>query len=76
VDSGGGVVAFKEQLQAEPDQIARCLTEKLLIYAIGRSLGFSDRPAVEKLVDEIRDSGYGLRSLIHAIVQSESFQTH
>ncbi|MEM7010403.1 MAG: DUF1592 domain-containing protein [Verrucomicrobiota bacterium] len=71
-----GIRAYQAELLEDPDQIARCLTEKLLTYATGRSLGFSDREAVEEIVVQIRDQNYGLRSLIHAIVQSDIFQSH
>jgi len=65
---------FKRLLLADPDQITRCLTEKLLIYALGRELGFSDRPAVESIVAKVRAQQRGFRSLIHEIVQSETFR--
>lgn len=64
---------FKKLLLADPDQLARGLTEKLLTYALGRGLGFSDRPAVAAIVTRVRAREYGFRSLIHEIVQSDAF---
>ncbi len=60
---------------AEKDQVARCLTEKLLTYALGRGLGFSDRPEVETIVAKLKQQGYGFRTLVHEISQSRAFRT-
>ena len=65
---------YKRLLLADQDQVARCLTEKVLTYALGRGLGFSDRPAVETIVAKLKQNHYGLRTLVHEIVQSETFQ--
>ena len=65
---------FKKILLQNEDQIARGLTEKLLTYSLGRSLGFSDRPAVENIVARLKTQNYGLRTLIHEITQSETFR--
>ena len=64
---------LKKLLIEDKDQLARCLTEKLLIYAIGRGLRFSDRTVVQEIVARSRGKNYGLRSLIHEIVRSRTF---
>jgi hypothetical protein len=66
---------YKRLLLQETDQVARCLTEKLMTYALGRGLGFSDRPGIDAIVAKLKTKNNGLRSLIHEIVQSESFQS-
>jgi Protein of unknown function (DUF1585) len=35
---------------------------------------FSDREEVEKILDAANDSQYGVRSIVHAIVQSDLFR--
>jgi len=65
---------FRKILAAKPDQLTRNLTEKLLTYALGRKIGFSDRPAVAEIVRQTRQQNYGFRSLVHAIVLSPGFQ--
>ncbi len=65
---------FKRLLAHDRDQIASGLTEKLLTYALGRRVGFSDRPAVDRIVSNVRQQKYGFRALIHEIVQSEPFR--
>ncbi|MGE3808884.1 MAG: DUF1592 domain-containing protein [Gemmataceae bacterium] len=68
------VRAFKKLLLRDADQIARCLTEKLLTYGTGRTLGFSDRAAVHDLVARARAEKFGFRSLLHEVIQSETFR--
>lgn len=66
---------FKQLLLRDKPQLARALTGKLLTYATGRSPQSADREAVEAIVAKISKENYGLRSLVHAIVESEVFQS-
>ncbi len=68
------VTELKAELASQPDLIARNLTEKLLTYALGRRLGFSDRDTVEAIVRQSRQDDYRFRSLIHSLVQSPTFK--
>lgn len=65
---------FKRLLLSDKKPISNGLTRKILTYALGRRVGFSDRPAVERIVQQTAQKGYGFRSLIHEVVQSELFQ--
>jgi mono/diheme cytochrome c family protein len=65
---------FKQLLLRDKDQLARALTERLVTYATGAAPQTADRPEIEGIVRNIRDRDYGLRALIHEIVQSKSFQ--
>jgi hypothetical protein len=65
---------FKQLLLRDKPQLARALTAKLITYATGRAPQPSDRDAVEGIVAKIAAKIYGLRSLVHEIVQSELFQ--
>ena len=64
---------FQDALLRRKDQFTRCITEKLLAYALGRELEVSDRPVIDEIVREISSSGKGLRDLIQEIVASRSF---
>ena len=67
---------FRKVLLADPasrEQIARCLAEKLLIYATGHSLEFADRAAVTQIVNAVAPQNFGFRSLVHEVVQSPAF---
>jgi hypothetical protein len=52
----------------------RCLTEKLLTYALGRGVEYYDSPTIDKIVDEMQNDGGKLRSLVYGIVDSTPFQ--
>ena len=67
------ITEFKKLLLTNPDQIARCLTEKLVTYATGHPVGFSDHQSITRIVEDARKSDYGLRTLIHAVVVSDLF---
>lgn len=66
---------YKRLLLEDPDRIARCLAGKLLTYALGRGLGFSDRPTVERIVGTVKERNYGFRTLLHEVVQSDLFRS-
>ena len=55
------------------DQFVRCLTEKMLIYALGRGLEYFDQCTVDKIIEEIEKDDYRFSALILAIAQSEPF---
>lgn len=65
---------FKQLLLKDKDQLARNLADKLLSYATGATLAKSDQPEIEAIVAKIRSKDYGLRTLIHEVVQSKVFQ--
>jgi hypothetical protein len=67
--------ALKEWLLRDKDQLARALTTKLLTYATGGAVAQADQPEIEAIVARVRARGYGLRTLVHEIVQSRLFQT-
>ena len=69
------VEEFKALLLADPEQIARAFTEKLVIYATGHPVGYGDHKTVETILNDAKKSDYGLRSLVHAVVASELFLT-
>lgn len=64
---------YKKILLEDKDQLARNLTQKLLIYATGADIQFADREVVEQIVGNIRSKNYGFRTLVHEIVQSRVF---
>jgi hypothetical protein len=65
---------FKKLLLADERQLARNLTRQLSIYATGAPVRFSDREAIEQILDHAEASHYGVRAVIEELVQSELFQ--
>jgi hypothetical protein len=53
----------------------RCLASKLLVYATGAGIQFADRPVIADIVARSKAKNYGLRAIVHEVVQSRVFQT-
>lgn len=64
---------FKKILLRDGDQIARCVAEKLLIYATGAGIQFADRAVIDDIVARTRAKNHGLQSIVHEVVQSRTF---
>jgi hypothetical protein len=69
-----GVVSVRNAILARPEIFAGAVTEKLVIYALGRGLEPSDMPAVRRIVREAAPDNYRLKSLIMGVVRSVPFQ--
>ena len=69
-----GVAGLREILQNRPELVVNAVTEKLLTYALGRTLEYYDAPAVRKIVREAASSDYRWSSIILGIVKSTPFQ--
>ncbi len=59
-------------LDQMPD-FTRCLTEKMLTYALGRGLDPADQRYVTDIVRKVEASGYRSRTLIAAVIDSYPF---
>ena len=66
---------LKRLLLADPVPIARNFVRQLSVYATGAPVRFSDRPAIEKILQVTSADNYGVRSIVHELVQSDLFQT-
>ena len=64
---------YKALLLSDKDQLARSLTEKLLVYATGGAIEFADREVVDQIVSTLKANHYGFRTLVHEVVQSRPF---
>ncbi|MCI0681074.1 MAG: DUF1592 domain-containing protein [Gemmataceae bacterium] len=65
---------FKQLLLDERDQIARALAIRLTTYATGATVQAGDQPEIDAIVARVREKSYGLRTLVHEVVQSPLFQ--
>jgi Protein of unknown function (DUF1592)/Protein of unknown function (DUF1588)/Protein of unknown function (DUF1585)/Protein of unknown function (DUF1587)/Protein of unknown function (DUF1595)/Planctomycete cytochrome C len=65
---------LKQLLLRDERQIAANLARQLTVYATGAPVRFSDRAAIERMVDAARASQYGLRTLVQQVVQSDLFR--
>lgn len=51
----------------------RCLSERMLAYAIGRSLDFGDENALEQITDQLADQDGGAQTLVKGVIESAPF---
>jgi hypothetical protein len=69
-----GPAGLRAVLRQKKDQFAKCLTEKLLTYALGRGLERSDRCFVEDISRDLAKGNYKFSRLVIEIVKSDPFQ--
>ena len=73
-DAFAGIDEYKRLLlQQELDQVARHLASSLLAFSTGAEIEFADRDEVERILEQGRDRGYPLKTMIHQVVQSDLF---
>jgi hypothetical protein len=65
---------FKSLLLKDEDLLARNLVKQLITYATGAPVRFSERDDVEQILRRSSPHQYGLRTIVHEIVQSDLFQ--
>ena len=69
-----GPDGLRAQLLRAPEQFVTTVTEKLLIYALGRGLEHYDAPTVRAIVREAGGEAYSFSSIVLGIVNSTPFQ--
>jgi hypothetical protein len=69
-----GVNGLRSYLLTEKDAFARCLTEKMLTYALGRGVEPYDGHAVDAILKRVRRDDYRLASVVLGVVTSEPFR--
>ncbi len=65
---------LKSILMEKRNQFTRCLTEKLMIYALGRGLEYYDRRPVMQIQDVLAKQDYKFSVLVSEIVKSDPFR--
>jgi hypothetical protein len=66
---------FKQALRDQEERFTRALCEKLLVYAIGRTLEPADQSQLDRLVGTPQAGHHTLRSMLQDIAESVEFQT-
>ncbi len=70
-----GIADLKRILAANHKiEFYRCLTEKLLTYAIGRGVEYYDVPAVDKIVESLDRNHGAFSALLTGVIESAPFQ--
>jgi len=68
-----GAADLKALLRDKRHDFARCLTEKMLTYALGRGVDYYDQPTIDRIQRTLAGGGYKFSTLITAIVKSAPF---
>ena len=69
-----GTIGLKAEVLRQKDEFARCLTEHLLTYALGRKLDWHDEPAVGYIVEQLKKNGYRFSTLAVEVAKSRPFR--
>ncbi len=69
-----GVVDLRNAIVSRPEMFAGTLTQKLMIYALGRGLDYRDLPAVREIVRDAGKNDYRMSSIILGVIRSTPFQ--
>jgi mono/diheme cytochrome c family protein len=66
---------MRDLLKGELPDFARCLTEKMMTYALGRGVEPYDRRTLNDVTKRLAASGYQFQTLIYEIARSLPFQS-
>ncbi len=69
-----GITDLREKLAENPARLAHGVVRHLITYATGQPATAVDTPAIQTIVKSTAKDKYGLRSLVHAVVQSDVFR--
>jgi len=69
----GDLRDLKDILLQEERLLAQNMVEKLVVYATGSPVKYSEKQTVQAILDDVQASHFGLRSLIERIVVSDLF---
>lgn len=68
------IEGLKKLLAKHPQQLAKSLASHLVTYATGAAPTFADRETLDAVVAATEPTNYGVRSLVHEVVQSSLFK--
>jgi len=83
IDAGGkladgtsvsGPSDLRKALLRRPDQFVQTVTEKLMTFALGRSLRYQDMPMVRAIVRQAATEGDTFESILKGVVHSPAFR--
>jgi hypothetical protein len=70
-----GPADLRKAMLAHPEQFVQTLTEKLTIYALGRSLEYYDMPGIRKIVRDSKATQYKFSSIVMGVVNAPAFRS-
>ncbi|HET9383979.1 MAG TPA: DUF1592 domain-containing protein, partial [Gemmatimonadales bacterium] len=70
-----GPADLRTVLLAHPERFVQTLTEKLTMYALGRSIEYYDMPTIRAIVRDSRATSYRFSSIVMGIVNAPAFRS-
>jgi cytochrome c551/c552 len=68
-----GIAGLRTMMASHPEDFVRTFTEKLMAYALGRGIEYTDLPAVRKVARDSASQDYRWSAIILGIVRSTPF---
>ena len=65
---------LRKALLSRPDEFVQTMTEKFMMYALGRGLSPADMPTIRKIVRDAARDNYRFSSIVMGIAESAPFQ--
>jgi hypothetical protein len=69
-----GPVELRKAILGHPEAFATVVTERMMVYALGRGLDAADMPVVRRIVRRTAQNGYRLSNIVNEIIESAPFQ--
>jgi hypothetical protein len=69
-----GIDGIRQMIVGEPNRFAAALTEKLMMYALGRNVQYYDAPAIRGIVRAAAEQDYRFSAIVQGVVESVPFQ--
>lgn len=65
---------LKRIYSANEHDIASNPVDRLLVYATGATTTFADQEPIAEIINDAESDDFGVRSIIHSVVQSQLFR--
>jgi mono/diheme cytochrome c family protein len=69
-----GPADLRAALMARPDQFVWAMTEKLMVFALGRTVEHYDMPIVRNVARRAAENGYRFEEIVMGVVESDAFR--
>jgi hypothetical protein len=69
-----GLAGLRGVVMARREQFVRTVTEKLMAYALGRSIAHTDRSTIRRIVRDAASRDYRWSAIVLGIVESAPFR--
>jgi hypothetical protein len=70
----GSPAELRQMLLSRPDQFVQALTEKLMVFALGRAVEYHDMPVIRGIVRDAAAKDYRFADLVKGVAHSAAFQ--